>query len=307
MTLPDFLVLGAARSATTSLHYYLEQHPDVVMSTIKEPNFFAFDHAVDPPAPLIDPASPIVTKSVPDRADYERLFAHAAPGNAVGDASPLYLYVREAPEQIRQLIPEPRLIAVLRNPVDRAYSHWLHINRDRPDVVLSGVRRDFETEMAGSPEYAPYSGASTVLRMGLYDTQIARYVDTFGSDALLVLPYESVIDDASTALARICDHLGVAPHDFDTDVQYNPSGVTNGRVRNAVTRSVRSAQPTLKAVLPRGVTRRLGRLRARFDRPDAAPTLPEDLRARLVDWYAPSVDRLRQFDVVGTLPWAEFD
>jgi hypothetical protein len=136
VTLPDFLVIGAARSATTSLHYYLEQHPTVTMSRIKEPNHFAFDHTVDPPRALIDPGSAIITKSVIDRAAYERLFSHAHPGDRVGEASPLYLYVREAPEQIRRVLGEPKLIAILRNPVDRAYSHWLHIRRDSPETVL---------------------------------------------------------------------------------------------------------------------------------------------------------------------------
>src|SRR3546814_10773344 len=99
MTLPDFLIIGAARSATTSLHYYLEQHPAISMSSIKEPNFFAFDHADSPPSALFDPTSSIAVKSVSDRDAYEALFAHARPTDVVGEASPLYLYVREAPEQ----------------------------------------------------------------------------------------------------------------------------------------------------------------------------------------------------------------
>ena len=154
MTLPHFLILGAARSATTSLHYYLEQHPQLAMSSIKEPNFFAFDHTVDPPRPLFD-AEAIATKSVPDRAEYEALFAHTPPGAVLGEASPLYLYVREAPEQIARLIDQPKLIAVLRNPIDRAYSHWLHINRLPAEEAVPGFRAACEAEMAAGATYTP--------------------------------------------------------------------------------------------------------------------------------------------------------
>ena len=95
MTMPDFFVVGAARSATTSLHYYLQQHPEIVMSATKEPNHFVFDHGVQPVRPLIGSPS-IIAKSVADRSSYEALFAGSTPGQRLGDASPLYLYVPEA-------------------------------------------------------------------------------------------------------------------------------------------------------------------------------------------------------------------
>lgn len=306
MTLPDFLVLGAARSATTSLHYYLDQHPDIAMSSIKEPNHFAFDHGVDPPAPLIDPASPIVTKSVRDRRAYEGLFAHASAGATTGEASPLYLYVREAPEQIARVLEDPRFIAVLRNPIDRAFSHWLHIRREAAESAVEGFRHSCEEEMAAGREYTPYAGATHVLRMGLYDEQLQRYVERFGADRLLVLGYDEVTGDPQSQIDRICDHLGVERHRVDTDTQFNRSGVTRSRAGAAMTAAMRSAQPKLKAVLPRSVTRRLGRLRAQFDRPDEAPPVPDDLRARLADWFAPSVDRLVRDGFVSPGTWTDF-
>lgn len=306
VTLPTFLVLGAARAATTSLHYYLDQHPTITMSQVKEPNFFAFDHTVEPPRPLIDPGSPIVTKSVPDQAAYERLFTHAAPGDAVGEASPLYLYVREAPDQIGRLLDAPKLIAILRNPIDRAYSHWLHIHRDSAGHALEGFRQACQDEMAGGRGYGPYGVGSHVLRMGLYDDQIARYDDRFGRDALLALTYEPLTADPLPQLDRVCDHLGVAHHDFETETRYNPSGVTRSRAGAALTAAMRSAQPTLKAVLPPSVAGRLGRLRARIDRPDAPPPLPAELRGELAEWFAPSVERLVAEGRVPAGEWEDF-
>lgn len=305
MTLPGFLVLGAARAATTSLHYYLDQHPAIAMSSIKEPSHFAFDHAVDPPAPRFD-APALARKSVPDRAAYEALFAHAGPGQVAGEASPLYLYVREAPDEIAAALGAPRLVAVLRNPIDRAYSHWLHINRGTAQQAVDGFRRACEVEVATGGRYEPYSSGTHVLRMGRYDEQLERYAHRFGRDALLVLDYAEVVDRPQAALDRVCDHLGVARHRFDTRVQYNRSGVTAGAAKARLAAGLRTVQPRVKAVLPRPVVRRVGRLRAAYDRPGAAPPLPGDLRTELAAWFAPSVRRLVEQGWIPADRWSEF-
>src|SRR5690606_18050372 len=75
---PDFLVVGAPRCGTTALHYYLAQHPGIAMTAIKEPNFFLFDGPGDPRRPLVDDKA-IITKSVSDPAEYDRLFRDAGP------------------------------------------------------------------------------------------------------------------------------------------------------------------------------------------------------------------------------------
>lgn len=306
MTMPNFLVLGAARCATTSLHYYLDQHPGITMSSIKEPNFFAFDHAADTPVPLFDPTSSIVTKSVADRAAYEELFSGASAGDAVGEASPLYLYVRETPEQIHRILGEARFIAILRNPIDRAYSHWLHIRRAAAEDAVAGFRAACEQEMAGGRAYTPYVSGTHVLRMGLYDEQVERYVSRFGAPSLLVLDYDELTQRPQGALDLVCDHLGVGRHAFDTGVQYNRSGVASGRMAAGFAGALRAAQPRLKAALPAPVVRRLGRLRATYDRPRAAPTVPPDLRERLVEWFAPSVQHLVAEGWVAPHQWPEF-
>src|SRR3954465_912455 len=125
--LPTFFVLGAARSGTTSLHYWLAQHPQVAMSATREPTHFVFRPGPGGPQPCIADDRRLLTKSVPDRSAYERLFpAGGVP--AAGDASPLYLYPRETPELIASAVPDARLIAVVREPVDRAWSHFVYVN-----------------------------------------------------------------------------------------------------------------------------------------------------------------------------------
>ncbi len=306
MTLPDFFVIGAARSATTSLHYYLQQHPEIVMSATKEPNHFVFDHDAHPPRPLIDSPS-IIAKSVADRDAYEALFAGATSGQRRGEASPLYLYVPEAPANIGAAVPDPRFVALLRNPVDRAYSHHMHIHRLPRDETIPAFRRACDDEIAAGDDGTRYGTGSHVLRMGRYAEQLERYLDRFGRDSIAILAYETFQQEPASGLSRICSLLEVTDHRFDTDVNYNSAGVTKNAATAWASSAVRRMQPRVKAMLPPRVASRLGRLRATYDRPSAAPPLPEDLRARLVEWFAPSVEALRALDVFDTSVWSDFD
>src|SRR4051794_34967159 len=111
--LPNFLIIGAAKAGTTSLYHYLRQHPDVYMSTIKEPNYFCFEEQLPEYAP------------VRTLAEYESLFDGASSQPAVGEASTQYLNSAAAPRRIANILPNVRLIVSLRNPADRAYSSYL--------------------------------------------------------------------------------------------------------------------------------------------------------------------------------------
>ena len=306
MTMPDFFVVGAARSATTSLHYYLQQHPEIVMSATKEPNHFVFDHGVQPARPLIDSPS-IIAKSVADRSTYEALFAGSTPGQRLGDASPLYLYVPEAAANIHAEVPDARIIALLRNPVDRAYSHHMHIHRLPREETIPAFRQACEAEIAAADDGSRYGTGSHVLRMGRYAEQVERYLDRFGRESVAVLTYESFQREPAAGLERICSLLGVSDHTFETDVNYNSAGLTTNALTAWASGAVRRMQPRIKAFLPARIAATAGRMRAKYDRPSAAPPLPDDLRAQLVDWFAPSVAALRALDVVDTSVWPDFD
>jgi hypothetical protein len=121
MRLPNFLLIGAPKAATTSLAQYLGQHPEVFMAVPKEPHFLAFDRA--PPAyrgPGTDPDWFNIS-TITNPGHYRRLFAGAGGAKALGEASTAYLYLESTVEGIRRHVPDIRMIAVLRNPVDRAY------------------------------------------------------------------------------------------------------------------------------------------------------------------------------------------
>ena len=293
MTLPNFLILGAARCGTTSLHYYLAEHPNVCMSSIKEPNYFLFDQTGQP---CIDDRR-IVAKSVPDRARYEKLFTQ--PAAATGEASPLYLYNRETPSLIRQAVPDARLIAIVREPVERTWSHFVYVNDDLGDQTVPAFRQAVEREL--TLPYEPYRTGTHFVRLSAYGEQLRRYRDVFPADQLLVVGYDDLIGRTPETLARICRFLGIDDSfAFDTSVQYNPSSGERSWVAR-LDRIVRPTFPYLKRALPASLTGRLARGRARLraaSRSDAAPPIPPELRTALNAHFAPDRELLAgEFDV----------
>ena len=141
---PDFFIVGAAKSGTTSLYSYVRQHPEVFLPSMKEPRFF-----VDPDYFGGDALGHLT--QVRDLDEYLGLFAGAPECARVGEASPVYLYSRGTAERIRGFRPDASIVAILRNPVDRAYSHyWLHVRlgAERLSFEPTGARVDHPVGIA---------------------------------------------------------------------------------------------------------------------------------------------------------------
>ena len=259
--LPTFFVLGAARCGTTSLHYWLAQHPDIAMSAIKEPNHFVFRQRTEGPQPCIGDDRRLLAKSVPDRTAYERLF----PGTGArerGDASPLYLYTRETPGLIADAVPDARLVAIVREPVDRAWSHFLYVNDALGDAAPEHFARAVQKELPLG--YEPYRTGTHFVRLSSYAEQLQRYLAVFPRDRLLVLSYDVLVRDPGVALRQVCGLLGVdASFAFDTSLAYNPSSGTSSPF-GRIDRALRPAFPYLKRALPKGIAGRLAARRARL-------------------------------------------
>ena len=178
MTMPNFLIIGAMKSGTTALYYYLEQHPEVYMSPVKEPNFFCSqeqDNAAD---------------AVTNIGTYQQLFRGAAGKKAIGEASHSYLYDPGAAAEIRRYVPEAKLIAILRNPIDRAYSHFLHMVRSGTEPLDDFAQALQEDEVGIYKErtFQDYIGR------GLYYDQLKRYFGIFPREQVRVYLYEDLSD-----------------------------------------------------------------------------------------------------------------
>jgi hypothetical protein len=204
--MPDFLVIGAPKAGTTALHAALAQHPGLYMSAIKEPKFFLTD---GPPPTKGGPGDALTYREhVWRRADYQALFDPAPPGTLRGESTPLYLYDRDAMRRIRKTLPGARLIAIVRDPVERAHSNWTHLWSAGLEPIGDFVRACGEEERriaAGWASFWHYTG------LGRYGEQLDHLFTLFPREQVLVLRYRLLVDQPLQTLNEICAFLGVQP------------------------------------------------------------------------------------------------
>jgi hypothetical protein len=206
--LPNFLIIGAAKSGTTSLWAYLKQHPDVYLPFNKEPNYFAHaGESLPPPGPV---AAKILwahyyQHCVTDFDSYAQLFSEAGPAIAVGEASVRYLYFPAAPGRIREKLPNCRMIAILREPVSRLYSHYCMNIQYQLEPL--GLRDAIEAEDARRA--AKWGWDWHYVNLGLYAKQLRRFLDLFEREQLKVILYDDFVARPLEAFHEICRHIGV--------------------------------------------------------------------------------------------------
>ncbi len=276
MTLPTFLIIGAGKSGTTALYRYLNEHPQVYMSPAKETNFFALEgERLDFRGPhdreVLERSVNVST--VTNIEDYRGLFGGVSGEKAIGEASPLYLYSPKAPGRIRRYVPEAKLVAVLRDPVERAYSGFLMMRAcgREPIADFASALREEGRRAKDNWEHSWH-----YKRMGFYHAQLKRYYDAFDRGQIRVYLHEDLDADTLGTLQNLFGFLGVdgtfAP---DISVRHNVSGI---RKNGALPAS------------PAGLNPRNAGLEER-DLPGPQP--PPEVRSRLVAEYREDVLNLQ--------------
>jgi len=212
MALPDFFVAGAPKAGTTALHVALARHPALYMSAVKEPKFFL----TDGPPPTRGGPGDVQTyrEHVWRRDDYEALFDPAPAGALRGESTPFYLYNRDAQRRIRALVPDAKLIVILRDPVERAHSNWTHLWSAGLDPVGDFVLACAEEERriaAGWADFWHYTA------LGRYGEQLEHLYSVFPGDQVFVFRYRALVEQPTRMLDRICAFLG-APQGVLTEV-----------------------------------------------------------------------------------------
>ena len=292
--MPNFLIVGAQKAGTTALYQYLKQHPEVFMSPVKEPHFFAFENRdLDFRGPR--DRETLGRMVVRDEGAYRGLFADAVGARARGEASAMYLYMPDAVGGIGRHVPDAKLVAVLRNPADRAYSSFLHMMRDgREPIPEFGRALEAEEERIRGN----WSPIWHYRRMGFYHDQISRYREAFGSEGLRVYLYEDLEGNPEGVLRDIHGFIGVDPS-FVPDVssRYNVSGVPKSKKLHAVHRFLLRPNPVkaaLKPFLPKRMRRRMveGSLNALRNRNLVKPPFPEEVRHGLIEGYREDISKL---------------
>ncbi len=175
MPLPQFFIIGAPKAGTTALHAAIATHPQIFMAKVKEPKFFLYDGTR--PVPTRGQGDAHGTKeSIWRRDRYEELFAGAPIGAIPGESTAFYLQDPVALARIRREIPDAKLIAIIRDPVDRAYSNWLHLWADGLEPIgdfVTAFEAEDERIAAGWGFFWHYR------QLGLYGEQLSQLLEIF--------------------------------------------------------------------------------------------------------------------------------
>lgn len=218
---PNFFIVGAASAGTSSLYYYLKEHPDIFMSEIMEPHFFS---SVNPHHERL---TFLTMNPITREEDYLKLFVAAGTKTAVGEASTGYLYDEDAPKRIHAVAPQAKIIVLLRNPVERAYSHYLlHVaGGTQRSTFYEALQEDY----ARSPRGLGYS--YLYVEQGFYYNQVKRYLDIFGPEQVGVYLFEDLASDSTAVVKDACGLLGLSSFDgrfFDPAPRYVSYAPRNG-------------------------------------------------------------------------------
>lgn len=203
--LPDFLILGAQKAGTTALYAYLRWHPQITGPSFKEVSFFDRHYARG--------------------GRWYRAHLPIRRGGLVGEASPSYLFHPLAPERVARMLPDARLIALLREPVGRAFSHYQHevvLGREslsfEDAVAQEGERMQGEVDrMLRDPTYFSHAWWNyTYVARGRYAEQLERWFAAFPREQVLVLLTDELAADTPGTYRRVLDFLGVEPHALES-------------------------------------------------------------------------------------------
>jgi hypothetical protein len=301
--LPQFVIAGAPKAGTTALHAALATHPDLYLSPVKEPKYYLTGGRPPPRSRNRGPGDAHSAREWIWRRDrYEALFADA-PGTAVrGESTPFYLYDPAAAARLAADVPDVKVIVVVRDPVDRAWSNWVHLRADGLEPVADfsdAVRLEQRRVDAGWGPFWHYRG------LGRYGEQMRELYRHVPRERVCLLRYRQLVDTPRDTLDLVSAFLGVPPgvaHAVPPE-NVKPYVPDSPRTR-ALSRLVR-AGAAMGAYAPPGVWRQVSRplLAALHSRRTPRPPMPVEVRREVLEPLLPDIELLEELTDQSFADW----
>lgn len=265
----DFIIIGAAKSATTWLQAQLQADPEVYMPDA-ELHYFSREYSRG-------------------QDWYLSQFSDEALGKTVGEKSNSYLYEPEAADRLYRALPQVKLIAQLRNPVERAYSNYCMLYR------RGEVGPDIDSYLD------PSQGENVrFLVAGNFASHLQTYVDLFGRERLLILFFEGVRDHPNRQMSRVRAHLRLSPRPFTPHDRDKVKDRSVPVVPAQLRKHLAWMKPIVRPL--RGVAA-FEAVRAKIAREAVYPPLTDDLRKRLDEYFSPSIEALEKLSGQSLSHW----
>ena len=285
---PQFFVVGGSRCGTTTLHHALTHHPGIYVPPDKSPNFFTAQDMADYPGSAAMAA--MKGHSVTNAAEYRTLFAPARAEQLLGEVSPVYLQSIHTAGRIAQFSPGAKIVTILRDPVDRAFAHFVGRRRDGLET-----RTHFSETIAGEladPRPRPVA-FNCYLAIGRYGYFLKSFYDAFPAERIKLLFFDDLVRDPVAVLQDLFGFLGVAPLGDSLPLEQKNRG---GIIRNPLLRAVWTRTALLRACLrrhlPSTIRDSVGKL---FLSNMQRPALDPELRGELRRYFA---DDLRELETL---------
>lgn len=266
---PDFLIIGAAKAGTTWLQHCLRHHPDVYIP-LDELQYFTrrYDRSAPP---------------CPDPEWYSQHFQGAKPDQVIGENSNTYLSFRTTAKRIHTVLPNVKLVALLRNPVDRVYSGYCM--QFRTGVADHKIENYLNPDSPTRNQHA--------LEVGQYVKNLKPYLDLYPREQIHLALYDDIRNRPEALFAGVCDHIGVSK-DAGVDVNQQVNTKSDGFVPRRVKRAASFIGPFRKCIDPLRKTTLYRQLRPLWLKQIAYPPMPDDLRHKLRDYYADDIEGLSE-------------
>jgi len=299
--LPNFFIVGAAKSGTTSLYEYLKLHPEVYMAPIKETHYFSTDIDNTKFRPNYarslnkdlskflesDMEEGIFHAFVKDWNEYVQLFKKVKDEKAIGEVTNSYLYSDIAAKNIITKFPSAKVIMMLRNPVDRAFSHYLMDLRIgyETDDFMTALKKD----MARNPK--GWGISNLYVEVGMYSEQVKRYLETFPESQRRIYFFDDFVKNPEATMKDLFRFLGVSEQtDIDFTKKYNPSFIPKNKIISKLNAQKRM-KDWLKGVLPKSVK---GKFKKTFYTDKDLPKIKPEERKFLQEVFRDDVMKLSQ-------------
>ncbi len=285
--LPNFLIVGAGKSGTTSLYYYLKQHPEIFLSDNKEPWFLGI--ANNKNINLNHLSSSIIF----DYDKYIKLFNRSSGYKIIGEASTIYLYLyKNAINNIKKYLPnyyETKIIIILRNPIDRAYSHYKHYKRNYRENMM--FEKIIEFENKEETEVNEKSFDFHYIKQGFYYRQVKSYLENFKNVKIII--FDEFINNTEKTLIEIFNFLNINNKFIPSFTKkYNISGAPRNKLLNKLTFGNYKLKKIIKFILPYYIQDELVRIITKYNLKKI--NLDNNTRKKLINIYKKDILKLEK-------------
>ncbi len=297
MTMPNFLIIGAAKSGTTALYHYLKQHPQIYMSPTKETEFFAFE------GETLDFQGPgdRGRASITNFEAYQAQFQAVTTETAIGEAATVCLYSEKAADRIFYYLPNAKLIAILRDPIERAYSQFLMFVRDEREPILDFAKALQEEENRIRDYWA---WGWRYVQLGFYSVQLQRYYERFDRNQIKVYLYEDLSNSPIQVIQDIFTFLGVdATFVPNMSTKPNISGMPKNQVWHSFLRKPHVIKETFKPLVPVQLRKKITMTLRNQNL--VKPQLSPQIRQQLLPVFREDILRLQELIGRDLSPWLE--